>query len=129
MTAGRGSAAVVLLAIVAVALAAAALVADVTLLMAGRLQAMDAADAAALAAAPVTFAAFGTDGDPAAAARSVADRNGVTLVACRCVVDPSWTPRRVVVRVVRHVDLVLFGTIEIQVAAAADFDPAELWDA
>lgn len=126
MRAARGSAGIVLLAIAAAALVAAAFVADVTVLIVGRLQAVDAADAAALAAAPVTFAAFGTDGDPVAAARTVAERNGVGFVDCRCAVDPSWAPRRVVVRVVRHVDLVLFGTVEVHAAGAADFDPAML---
>ncbi len=60
---------------------------------AGRGRAVAAADAAALAAAPVTFRPFGSDGSPAEEAQRFAVENGATLVRCGCPTDPSWSSR------------------------------------
>ena len=122
----RGAAGVVLLSVVVVAMVMSMVVADIGGYLAARLQAVAAADAAALAAAPVTFAPFGGTDDPAAVAARIATANGVRIVECRCPVDQSWRPRRVDVVVVRPVDLVLFGRAEVQGRGAAEFDPRAL---
>ena len=77
----------------------AVLLADLGGFLAARLQASAAADAAALAAAPVTFRRFGSAGTPIDEAARFAVANGARLVTCRCPVDrpaasrsgPPWT--------------------------------------
>lgn len=122
----RGAAATVLVGVVAVVLVLAVTLADAGTVLATRLRAAAAADAAALAAAPVTFRGFGADGSPAEAAAAIAIANGVRLVACRCLPDRSWRPRRVEVSVVDTADLILFGTHEVVATSAADFTPVAL---
>jgi len=116
----------VVVSLVASAMMASVLIADIGGYLAARLQAAAAADAAALAAAPMTFSAFGTSDTPAMAAGSVATANGATLVECRCPIDRSWGIRRVDVVVSRDVDLGLFGRMEVRAASAAEFDPTAL---
>jgi hypothetical protein len=122
----RGAAATVLVGVVAVVLVLAVTLADAGAVLATRLRAAAAADAAALAAAPVTFRGFGADGSPAQAAATIATANGARLVACRCLPDRSWRPRRVEVSVVDTADLILFGTHEVVATSAADFTPVAL---
>ena len=124
----RGAAGVVLLGVVAVAMMVSLVIADVGGYLAARLHAAAAADAAALAAAPMTFAPFGVDESPSAAAAATAAANGTRLIECRCRPDPSWSSRTVVIVVARSVDLVLFGTQTVTAASAAEFDPAALVD-
>lgn len=94
--------------------------------LAGYLQASAAADAAALAAAPVTFRPYGADGSPAAEAARFARANGTRLVWCQCDLDPSFAPRRVEVRVQRSVQLILFGAQSVAATGRAEFDPTKL---
>jgi hypothetical protein len=122
----RGAVSIVLVGVVAAILALSLALADAGALLAARLRAAAAADAAALAAAPVTFRGFGADGSPAEAAAAIAIANGVRLVACRCLPDRSWRPRRVEVSVVDTADLILFGTHEVVATSAADFTPVAL---
>jgi hypothetical protein len=124
----RGAAGVVLLAVVVVAMAMTVVVADIGGYLAARLQAVAAADAAALAAAPITFAPFGAGEAPAVVAAEIAAANGARLVECRCPVDRTWAPRRVDVVAVHPVSLVLFGALEVRGRGAADFDPRALVD-
>ncbi len=102
------------------------LLADVGGFLAARLQASAAADAAALAAAPVTFRPFGSAGSPIDEAARFAVANGARLVTCRCPVDPSWSPREVEVVVAVSVDLMVFGATEAQARSRAEFIPIEL---
>ncbi len=90
----------------------------------GRAQA--AADAAALAAAPVTFHPFGSAGDPTAEAARFAAANGARLIQCVCAIDRSWGARTVQVEVAREISLIGLGRIEIRARAAAEFVPIEL---
>ena len=115
-----------LLAVVALVLVLIVGVADVGILLAGRLQAGSAADAAALAAAPVTFRPFGAEGGPAAEARRFAVANGSRLVRCRCPIDRSWEPRRVTVTVERTVSLLGFGSLSLRAESSAEFTPSKL---
>ena len=69
--------------------------------IAAYVHAANAADAAALAAAPVTFRPFGANGSPAAEAARFAAMNGVSLVRCTCPIDRSWDTRTVEVEIGR----------------------------
>lgn len=87
-----------------------------------------AADAAALAAAPVTFRSFGATGSPAAEASRFAQANGARLVSCGCPVDRSWDARTVVVTVARTVSIVGIGSVSVRATSRATFEPAALID-
>lgn len=122
----RGAATPFLLAVAGVVLLLAIAIADVGIVLASRLQAAAAADAAALAAAPVTFFPFGARGSPTAEAGIFAAANGARLVSCSCAIDRSWELRIVTVRVARSTHLIGFGTVEVQAASRAEFDPIRL---
>lgn len=85
-----------------------------------------AADAAALAAAPVTFRPFGASGSPAREAALFASANGAVLVSCDCPIDRSWDTRTVVVTVTRRVSLVGIGSVAVHATSRATFAPAAL---
>lgn len=101
-------------------------IADVGILLAARLQAATAADAAALAAAPVTFRPFGATAGPVEEARRLAEANGARISHCVCVVDSSWDARSVEVVVERVARLVGFGTLTVRASSRAEFDPSKL---
>jgi secretion/DNA translocation related TadE-like protein len=94
--------------------------------LAARSHVQMAADAAALAAAPVTFRPFGSQGNPAAEATRLAAANGGRLVRCTCPINPSWANRTVYVEVVQEVNLIVLGRREVRAVAAAEFAPVEL---
>ncbi len=123
-----GSAAVLLLAVAGLMLLLTLGVADAGIAFSARLQAAAAADAAALAAAPVTFRPFGATGSPAAEARRLAGANGAVLTKCSCPVDRSWRSRVVEVVVERRVELFGLGTITVRASSRAEFAPAALLD-
>lgn len=85
-----------------------------------------AADAAALAAAPVTFRPFGATGTAQAEAAKVARANGARLVRCVCVEDRSWGPRTISVTVVRNSNVPLLGSLAVTATSRAVFDPTKL---
>ncbi len=118
----RGSAAITLLGVIAVALVLAVGISAVGLWLRVRTEASAAADAAALAAAPLTF----LPGDPSGASVEYAARNGARLVACRCAKQLDLAPRTVLVEVTLEVDTALFGTRRVQARAAAEFAPLDL---
>ena len=89
-------------------------------------KAAGAADAAALAAAPVTFLPFGATGTPTQEAARFATANGATLIACRCPVDRSWDTRTVVVTVTRTVSILGIGDVTVRATSKATFAPAAL---
>jgi hypothetical protein len=124
----RGAAGIAMVGIVGLAMVLSILVADMAGYLTARLQAAAAADAAALAAAPATFGPPGSRTDPSVRAARTAASNGARLVACRCRMDPSWALRRVEVMVSRDVTLILFGSHEVAVSSAAEFEPAALID-
>ncbi len=100
--------------------------ADAGVIIAARHQAAAAADAAALAAAPVTFRAFGAAGTASHEAARFAAMNGASVVSCRCRVDRSWRARTVEVVVERTVRLVGGGALTVRARSTAEFDPAQL---
>ena len=122
----RGSAAVLLIAVAGFVLLLAAAIGAVGACLRARVEAVTAADAAALAAAPVTFAPFGADSDPTAEAARFAAANGTRLVECVCPTDASWEPRTVTVRVARDVELWPVGSVTVTAIGRAEFVPALL---
>ena len=122
----RGAISVVLLAVAVLALLFALALGDAARFMAARLEAITAADAAALAAAPVTFRPFGAAGTPEEEAARFAAANGAVLLSCSCPLDRSWEERSVVVVVGRRVSLLLFGDRPVTATGRAEFVPAAL---
>jgi len=122
----RGGAAVLLLGVAAVVLLLAAALGAVGVYLRARVEAVAAADAAALAAAPVTFLPFGAEGTPADEAARFAAVNGARLLWCACPVDPSWEPRLVTVRVAKEARLWPVGSLTVTATGRAEFEPARL---
>jgi len=89
-------------------------------------RAVSAAEAAALAAAPVTFRSFGTDGTASEEAARVAAANGGVLADCSCPQDGTWATRIVRVEVRMEVDVIIFGPITLTRQARAEFSPTKL---
>ncbi len=115
---GAGLAGLILVLCVAVGMVAAGFAAYAT--------AVNAADAAALAAAPVTFRPFGASGTAFDEASRYARLNGARLVVCHCRTDPTWRPRTVRVTVVRRIDVPVIGAVDVRASSRATFDPLEL---
>jgi len=122
----RGGAAVLLLGVAAVVLLLAAVLGALGTYLRARVEAVAAADAAALAAAPVTFLPFGAEGTPADEAALFATANGARLLLCSCPVDHSWEPRTVTVQVAREVRLWPVGSLTVTAVGRAEFLPALL---
>jgi hypothetical protein len=94
--------------------------------IAGYVDAAGAADAAALAAAPVTFRPFGAKGSPTREASLFASANGTRLVRCECRVDRTWNERTVTVVVARSVAVPGLGRFQVRATSRATFEPAAL---
>ena len=122
----QGAAGLLVLTLVAVALQLGLLVVDAATLLHARSRAQVAADAASLAAAPVTFRPFGASGSPAAEAAKFAAANGARLLACHCPVDGSWDTRTVAVEVTVAVDLMVLPGTAVAAASRAEFVPTSL---
>jgi secretion/DNA translocation related TadE-like protein len=120
VTSERGSVALLAAAVVAIAIVLAMGLGEVGRVVALRARAQTAADAAALAAAPVTF--FGP-GHPRDEAARLARENGAELLECRCPIDPIWRARTVTVRVAVGGGPRWLGVATIEATAAAEFDP------
>jgi hypothetical protein len=117
---------VILAGLVAVAAVLALLLIDVARAYEARARLATAADAAALAAAPLTFHQFGGSRGPREEAGAIAAANGAALLVCRCPIDRSWDRRQVRVTVGRRVDFSLIGSRQLTATAAAEFRPALL---
>ena len=126
MTSETGAVGLLTAAVAALAVLLALLVGDLTRVVLVRSQVTTAADAAALAAAPVTFSTFGTSGDPVREASAVATANGARLVECRCPIDRSWDARTATVTVVATASLRLLGSRELTATSSAQFRPVAL---
>lgn len=122
----QGSVTVVTVGVIAVGLLLVVGLVAVGQLAAGRIQATNAADAAALAAAPVTFRPFGAEGSPLDEAAIFAAANGAEVVACRCPLDSSYAQRTVTVTVQIEVDVVGYWGVTIRATSSAEFRPTVL---
>lgn len=85
-----------------------------------------AAEAGALAAAPVTFRPFGATGSASEEASRLVHSNGATLVRCDCRPDNRYTPRTVVVTAMVNIDVPGPRKWTIEATAAAEFRPVAL---
>lgn len=122
----QGAAGVVLVGVAALVLLLAAVLGSVGAYLNARVQVSAAADAAALAAAPVTFLPFGAAGTPADEAARFARLNGATLDRCVCPIDRSFEPRTVRVEVSRTIWIWPVGPIRVSAVSRAEFAPALL---
>lgn len=122
----RGSASIAVIGVGAVVMVLAVGLSAVGAYLSARAEAEIAADAAALAAAPVTFLPFGAKGTPTEEAARFAALNDARLVFCRCPLDPSWEPRTVEVETMRVVDIWPLGSFEVRATGRAEFVPALL---
>lgn len=122
MTDDRGSATVLIVALLAALLLAGAAIGVLAQGQVAAVRAQTAADAAALAAAPETF----MGGSPLAMAREYAAANGAELVNCACPVDRTWQVRRITVTVQVPIDVWLLGGVVITRSATAEFEPVAL---
>jgi hypothetical protein len=117
---------VALLGPIAVALVLAVGLSAIGTWMRAGIEADAAADAAALAAAPVTFLPFGAKGTPAEEAARFAAANGTRLVWCVCPPNPSWEPRTIEVEVEKEVEVWPLGTFIVKGHGRAEFVPSML---
>jgi secretion/DNA translocation related TadE-like protein len=122
----RGSATLAVVGVGAVVLVLAVGIAAVGMYLRAQAEVETAADAAALAAAPVTFLPFGATGTPADEAARFAALNHARLAYCRCRLDPSWEPRTVEVQTIVTVDVWILGSFEVRATGRAEFVPALL---
>lgn len=120
-----GAATVVATGVVLAAAILALVLADIGVVLRARTEAATAADAAALAAAPLTFLDTGVA--PTEEAERFAARNGAALVSCSCRVDRSWNPRTIAVVVETRAETLLAGGVELVVSSRAEFAPTELF--
>ncbi len=127
MTDDHGAAGTLLLSVlVPVAVLGVVLVLGMAQLAVARAAVQAGADAAALAAAPLTFHAFDGRGDPQAAASDAASANGAVLARCDCDRDPTWAERTVVVGVEASIRLLGAYRVVVAAEAAAEFRPVDL---
>lgn len=115
----EGSASIFGVAAIVVICLAGMVVIDVMTLIDARTRAINAADAAALAAAPVTF----EPGDPKASASRLAERNGAKLAGCSCEKDSSLVTRRVKVQVSVSVEPFFLPYQSVSATSTAEYDP------
>ena len=85
-----------------------------------------AAEAGALAAAPVTFRPFGAPGSAVAEAERLVRANGAELVRCDCSHSPRYHTRTATVTARLAVTVLGFQRIDLQYTAAAEFRPVDL---
>ena len=85
-----------------------------------------AAEAGALAAAPVTFRPFGATGSATDEAARLVHSNGATLVRCDCRPDKRYSPRTVVVTARAEVDVLGLREMGVEATAVAEFRPMAL---
>ena len=122
----RGAAGVMLIGVAAFVLLLAGALAAVGTYLNARVEVSAAADAAALAAAPVTFLPFEAEGTPAQEASRFARLNGTELDSCHCPIDRSWDARTVRVQVSKVVTLWPVGRIRVTAVSRAEFVPTLL---
>lgn len=119
----RGAASVLSVAVMALMSFVAVVVLATAQIVIARSRATAAADAAALAAAPMTFPPVAGDRSPEEEASALAEANGARLVSCHCSLLANFEPRQVEVTVEVAVDLPLLGRRWVQASSAAEFVP------
>ena len=122
----RGSVTVLMAGVVGLGLAVVLGRAAVGQLLVARGTASAAADAGALAAAPVTFRPFGASGSATAEAARFTSANGARVVRCDCASNSTYADRIVVVEVELNVAVLGRFATTVTATSAAEFRPVEL---
>ena len=126
MRSEQGSAAIAAVGVVVLGFMLMVGVAGIGQVVLARYKVVAAAEAGALAAAPVTFRPFGATGPPSAEADRLVRANGAVLVRCSCRSDPGYSPRTAIVTARLRVAVLGFRELELEATAAAEFSPVEL---
>lgn len=126
ISADRGSVTVLAVGALVLALLLAAGVTAIGQVLIARSRVIAAAEAGALAAAPVTFRPFGAAGSPTDEATRLVRSNGATLVRCDCRPDPGYGARTVIVTATANVNVMGLRETRIEATAAAEFRPVDL---
>ncbi|HKZ19078.1 MAG TPA: Rv3654c family TadE-like protein [Acidimicrobiia bacterium] len=119
----RGSASILALALVLSVSAIGLAVLAAAQLVTARVRAVNAADAAALAAAPATFPALAVGETPSAVAAEMAEANGAHLLRCLCPVVRSFDPRDVEVEVAVATRIAIVGEVQVRAVSRAEYVP------
>lgn len=125
MSQDRGSSTLLAASLVGLTLVLALGLTAVVVVINGRAVAAAAADAAALGAAPATFAPLEL-GVPEIVAARLAHENGAELVSCSCRTDPTWATRSVLVEVAVEVAIPILGPTAVRAVSRAEFVPVAL---
>ena len=128
MRSERGSAAIAAVGVVVLGFVLMVGLAGVGQVVLARAKVVAAAEAGALAAAPVTFRPFGATGSPSAEADRLVRANGARLVRCSCPYDTGYGPRTVVVTARSRTTVLGFREMTLEATAAAEFSPVALLD-
>ena len=126
MRSERGSVSVLVVGVSVLACALVVGLAGMGQILLARERAVAAAEAGALAAAPVTFRPFGATGSATEEAAKLVRANGAELMACSCDHDPGYDPRTVTVTARLTVAVLGFRTVTLEATAAAEFRPVAL---
>lgn len=126
MRSERGSAAIAAVGVVVLGFVLMVGLAGVGKVVLARSKVVAAAEAGALAAAPVTFRPFGATGSPSAEADRLVRANGAVLVRCYCPYDPGYGPRTVVVTARLRATVLGIREMTLEATAAAEFSPVAL---
>ncbi len=125
-SADRGSVTVLAVGALVLALVLAAGVTAIGQVLIARNRVIAAAEAGALAAAPVTFRPFGATGSATDEAARLVHSNGAALVRCECRPNRRYGPRTVVVTAVANVHVLGLREMSVEATAAAEFRPVAL---
>lgn len=126
MRSERGSATIAAVGVVVLGLVLMYGLAAIGQVVLAREKVVAAAEAGALAAAPVTFRPFGATGSPSEEADRLVRANGARLVRCSCPYDPGYGPRTAVVTARLRTAVLGFREITMEATAAAEFSPVAL---
>ena len=126
MRSERGSATIAAVGVLVLGFTLVAGMAGIGQIVLARAKVVTAAEAGALAAAPVTFRPFGATGSPTAEADRMVRANGAVLVRCSCPYDPGYDPRTAIVTARLRVAVLGFREITLEATAAAEFAPVAL---
>ena len=100
--------------------------AGVAQVLVARIRVVTAAEAGALAAAPVTFRPFGASGSAVGEAARLVRANGADFVSCSCDHDPGYAPRTATVTARLTVAVLGIRDIGLEATAVAEFSPVVL---
>ncbi|MDE0170540.1 MAG: pilus assembly protein TadG-related protein [bacterium] len=123
MRSERGSAAIAAVGVVVLGLVLMVGLAGIGQVVLAREKVVAAAEAGALAAAPVTFRPFGATGSPSAEADRLVRANGAVLVRCYCRSDPGYSPRTAIVTARLKLAVLGIREVTLEATAAAEFSP------